>query len=71
MRGNNGTNELAFVIVEWPNSQLLSEIPGWEDHCHLINDERGIAAFGSGAYFVNKAWYDAHKQEMEHPNHDL
>ena len=67
MRENNGTNELAFVIVEWPQSQLLSEIPGWADHCHLINDERGIAAFGSGAYFVNKAWYDAHKQEMEHP----
>lgn len=46
-----------YGVVMWPESQELEDYPGFEDNCFLISDSRGIEKFGSGAYFVNLAWY--------------
>lgn len=46
-----------YVVVMWPESQVLEDYPGFEDNCFLITDERGLEKFGSQAYFVNIAWY--------------
>lgn len=48
-----------YVIVTWPESQELMEREGFEENCHLINDESGLDLYGSSAYFVDKDWLDA------------
>jgi hypothetical protein len=42
-----------FTVVEWPYSQHLFEMEGFEDNCQLINCEKGLEDFGSSAYFVD------------------
>ena len=42
-----------YVIVEWPDSQIIME-QEWYDECYLINDDKGLNDFGSSAYFVPK-----------------
>ena len=42
-----------FTVVEWPYSQNLFEMEGFEDNCQLINCEKGLEDFGSSAYFVD------------------
>ena len=39
-----------YVIVEWPESQLLMNHEKFCE-CHLINDEQGMEEFGSCAFF--------------------
>lgn len=46
-----------YIVLEFPNSQEVLEHPEAENHCHLINDEKGLELYGSGAYFVDKKWY--------------
>lgn len=48
-----------FVVVEWPESQLLFDKEGFRENAYLVNDEVGMETFGSAAYFVNKKWYEA------------
>ena len=43
-------------IVVWPESQELMVRKGFTEHCKLINDEEGLARFGSAAYLVDKEW---------------
>ena len=45
-----------FIVVTWPESQNLMDLEGFEENCHLINDESGLAQYGSSAYFVNEDW---------------
>lgn len=45
-----------YIIVQWPDSQTLMELDGFKEHSYLINDDRGMADFGSSAYFVEKEW---------------
>lgn len=45
-----------YVVVGWPEIQHLMDIDGFYENAHLINDEPGIEAFGSSAYFVNEKW---------------
>lgn len=52
-----------YLVVTWPEVQLCMERPGWEDHSYLVNDDRGIADFGSSAYFVEVEWF---KQQEEY-----
>lgn len=40
-----------YVIVEWPNSQIIME-QSWFNECYLINDTEGIVKHGFSAYFV-------------------
>lgn len=47
-----------LVIVCWPDSQMLMGMEGFYDNCSLINSERGLEAFGSSAYLVDKVWYE-------------
>lgn len=48
---------MKYVIVCWPDSQILMQKSGFFDHCSLINSERGIDEYGSSAYLVDKEWY--------------
>ncbi len=49
MKGIERTN---YNIIRWPESQLLMDKPGFEEHSYLINDEKGLDDFGSSAFFV-------------------
>ena len=48
--------ETKYVVVTWPDSQLLMEHRGFSKNCFLINDENGLETFGSSAYFVDENW---------------
>ena len=48
---------MSYVIVCWPESQMLMEKEGFYDNCSLINSDRGLEEFGSSAYLVDKDWY--------------
>ena len=50
-----------YEVVTWPECQELMDCGGWEDHSHLILDDRGMDKFGSSAYFVEKSWLDSLK----------
>ena len=54
-----------YLVVTWPEVQLYMERPGWEDHSYLVNDDRGIADFGSSAYFVEVEWFKQQEQKMQ------
>ncbi len=41
----------AYVLVMWPQSQLLME-EEWFNECILMNDENHLEDIGSAAYFV-------------------
>lgn len=47
-----------YVVVTWPESQNLFDIPGFEENSYLVNDDRGMEDFGSSAYFVDEDWLD-------------
>lgn len=48
---------MSYVIVCWPESQMLMGTEGFYDNCSLINSERGLEEFGCSAYLVDKDWY--------------
>ena len=41
-----------YVIITWPFIQDLMDEPNFDEDAFLINDEKGLAKFGSSAYFV-------------------
>lgn len=45
-----------YEVVCWPEIQFLFGIAGFEENAYLINDDKGMAEFGSSAYFVNSKW---------------
>lgn len=49
---------MGYVVVCWPESQMLMENEGFFENCTLINTERGLEAYGSSAYLVDENWYD-------------
>ena len=51
-------NYMGYIIICWPDSQELMERDGFRENCSLINGERGLDIYGSGAYLVDKDWYD-------------
>lgn len=48
---------MGYVIVCWPESQMIMEKEGFYENCSLINSERGLEEYGSSAYLVDKDWY--------------
>lgn len=50
------SRESRYVVVQWPDIQFLMDKPGFREHAYLVNDDRGMADFGSSAYFVEEAW---------------
>lgn len=49
---------MGYVVVCWPESQMLMENEGFFENCTLINTERGLEAYGSSAYLVDEDWYN-------------
>lgn len=45
-----------YVVIMWPESQDLMDREGFEENCHLINDDKGLGEYGSSAYFVDENW---------------
>lgn len=48
-----------YVVITWPESQNLFDIPGFEENSYLVNDDQGMEDFGSSAYFVDEEWLNA------------
>lgn len=42
----------SYKVVTFPEIQSYMEYEWFDDECHLINDDTGLEAFGSSAYFV-------------------
>jgi len=47
-----------YVVVQWPDIQILMEHIDFNKYCYLINDYDGIIKFGNSAYFVLESFYD-------------
>lgn len=47
------TDQDAFVVVSWPESQALCEYPDYMDYCTFIMGDD----LECGSYLVNKEWY--------------
>lgn len=45
-----------YVIVEWPDIQVLMTESGFNEHACLINDDEWVYKYGSSAYFVEEEW---------------
>lgn len=43
---------MEYILFQWPESQELMEVEGFEEHSNLADCEK----FGSAAYFVEKEW---------------
>jgi hypothetical protein len=41
-----------YILVRWPESQMLMEYDWFESECILMNDEDFLDEIGSSAYFV-------------------
>ena len=41
-----------YILVQWPESQLLMDHEWFDAECYLANNERTIKEIGSSAYFV-------------------
>lgn len=50
--------EELYIIISWPDSQILMEKKGFKKNCCLINDNYFLEEHGSSSYFVNKKWFD-------------
>lgn len=55
---------MEYVVVTWPDSQLLMDKKGFRNHCELINSEKGLELYGSSAYLVDKKWLSDVKQGL-------
>lgn len=45
-----------YEVINWPESQNLIDLAGFDEHSRLICDEEGIELYGSCAYLVDSAW---------------
>lgn len=45
-----------YVIVSWPESQMLFDQDGFKEHCSLINDYYFFNKYGPESYFVDESW---------------
>jgi hypothetical protein len=41
-----------YVLIQWPESQLLMDYEWFNTECYLANNERTLEDIGSSAYFV-------------------
>ena len=52
------TKDPEYVVVTFPDSQIIEGKEGFLANCALINSDEGIEAFGSGAYKVDNDWLE-------------
>lgn len=50
-----------YVVVMFPESQGITEKEGFLSNCELINSDKGLEVYGSGAYLVDEDWYRKYK----------
>lgn len=48
-------NKDIFEIVQWPDIQILMELPGFKENSYLCIDD---SEYGSSAYFVRQCWFE-------------
>lgn len=48
---------MEYILITWPESQVLMEKKGFKEHSSLADCE----VFGSSAYFVEKEWLSSLK----------
>lgn len=46
-----------YIVLLSDEAQALQDKEGFDNNAYLIEDEKGLKEFGSGAYFVDKNWY--------------
>lgn len=46
-----------YIVLLFDEAQALQDKEGFDNNAYLIEDEKGLKEFGSGAYFVDKNWY--------------
>ena len=56
---------MTYVIVQFPESQDLMELKGFEENCCLVNDSHFVEMYGSSAYFVNVSWLESNSKFSE------
>jgi hypothetical protein len=47
-----------YVLVTWPQSQMLMEEEWFDAECILMNDENHLEEIGSSAFFVPQERYE-------------
>jgi hypothetical protein len=47
-----------YVLVTWPESQMLMEEEWFDTECILMNDENHLEEIGSSAFFVPQERYE-------------
>lgn len=47
---------MKYIIKEWPETQSLMEIDGFNEHACLINEESWLDQYGPQSYFVEEDW---------------
>jgi hypothetical protein len=53
-----------FIVVMWPESQILMDMPNFEHNSLLINDGSLYEKYGDSAYMVNEAWLDLYNESQ-------
>ena len=48
--------EDTFVVVTFPDCQMLMDLPGFGENACLVNDEPFLTEYGSSAFFVRQSW---------------
>ena len=54
-----------YIVIEFPEIQEVQQLPGFKEHCCLINDDAFVDMYGSSAYFVDEDWYNAANEECK------
>lgn len=47
-----------FVVIQWPDSQELMDLDGFNENCHLIDFDPLYSEYGDSAFFVRKSWLE-------------
>jgi hypothetical protein len=47
-----------YIVVKWPESQMIMEKSWFRDECILIDNDHGYKTHGDSAYLVPKERYD-------------
>jgi len=57
--------EDTFIIIPFPEVQLLQDIEGFEDNSLLINDGKLYEEYGDSAYMVRTSWLKINNQRQK------
>lgn len=51
---------IPFVLILWPYSQELLDLPEFETHSILANEPEDLEKYGPSAFLVNLDWLKKH-----------